>query len=144
MGRMEKVMMVLLWVLILSLLGYNSASAEPREIELDFSNQTLSATIKSAPLRAVIAEIKEEKGVWFKLWLKGENSVLDEKVSVRFKDLPVNEGLERILSPLNHCLVFDQHGKLLGVVLFGKPEKRRVWDRRRTVTPRRSPRRYRR
>jgi hypothetical protein len=141
---MEKAIIALLWVFILILLGYNSASAEPRRIELDFSNQTLSAKIKSAPLRTVIAEIEEEEGVWFKLWLEGEDSVLDEKVSVRFKDLPVKDGLERIFSPLNHCLVFDQNGKLLGVVLFGKPEPRRDWRRRRRITPRRTPSRYRR
>ena len=144
MRRMEKAIIAPLWVFILFLLGYNSASGEPRKIELDFNNQMLSATIKSAPLRTVIAEIEEEKGVWFKLWLKGENSVLDEKVSVRFKNLPVKEGLERIFSPLNHCLVFDQDGTLSGVVLFGKPEPRRDWRRRRRVTPRRTPSRYRR
>ncbi|KPK25146.1 MAG: hypothetical protein AMK69_15055 [Nitrospira bacterium SG8_3] len=141
---MEKVIISHLSVFILFVLGYNSASAETRRIELNFVNQTLSATIKSAPLRTVIAEIEEEKGVWFKLWLRGEDSLLDEKVSVRFKNLPVKEGLDRIFSPLNHCLVFDQDGNLSGVVLFGKPEPRRDWSRRRRVTPRRTPSRYRR
>ena len=141
---MTKAIIVLLWVFILFLLGYIPASAEPRSIELDFSNQTLSATIRSAPLRTVIDEIKEEKGAWFKLWLKGEDSVLDEKVSVRFQNLPVKVGLERIFSPLNHCLVFDQDGELSGVVLLGKPETRRDWSKSRRVKPRRTPSRYRR
>ncbi len=144
MRRIKKAISALLWVFILFLLGCNSASAEQRKIELDFVNQTLSATIKGAPLRTVIAEIEEEEGVWFKLWLRGEDSVLDEKVSVRFKNLPVKDGLGRIFSQLNHCLVFDQDGKLSGVVLFGKPEPRRDWSRRRRVTPRRTPSRYRR
>jgi hypothetical protein len=144
MRRMEKAISALLWAFILFFLGYNATSAEPKNIELDFVNQTLSATIKGAPLRTVIAEIKEEKGVWFKLWLRGEDSLLDEKVSVRFKHLPVKEGLERIFSPLNHSLVFDQDGELSGVVLFGKPEPRRDWRRSRRVLPRRIPSRYRR
>jgi hypothetical protein len=144
MRRLEKAIIALLWVFILFLLAHNSASGEPRKIELDFNNQTLSASIKSAPIRTVIAEIEEEKGVWFKLWLKGENSILDEKVSVRFKNLPVKEALKRIFSPINHSLVFDQDGTLSGVVLFGKPEPRRDWSRRRRVTPRRTPSRYRR
>jgi hypothetical protein len=141
---MNKASIALLWVFILCLLGYNSTSAEPRRIELDFVNQALSATIKSAPLKTVIAEIEEEEGVWFKLWLRGEDSVLDEKISVRFKNLPVKEGLERIFSPFNHCLVYDQDGKLSGVILFGKPEPRKDWSRRRRVLPRRTPSRYRR
>ncbi|MGD9040599.1 MAG: hypothetical protein PVH82_13245 [Desulfobacteraceae bacterium] len=144
MRKISKAIIAILWVFILFLLGYNLASGEPRGIELDFVNKALSATIKSAPLRTVIAEIEEEKGVWFKLWLRGEDSLLDEKVSVRFKNLPVKEGLERIFSPLNHCLVFDQDGQLSGVVLFGKPEPRRDWRRSRRVLPRRTPSRYRR
>jgi hypothetical protein len=144
MRRLEKVIIALVWGFILFLSGYHCASGEPRGIELDFVNQSLSATIKSVPLRTVIAEIEEEKGVWFKLWVRGEDSVLDEKVSVRFKNLPVKEGLERIFSPLNHCLVFDQDGKLSGVILFGKPEPRRDWSRRRRVLPRTTPSRYRR
>jgi hypothetical protein len=144
MRRLKEANIPLLWVFILFLFGYRSASAEPRRIDLDFVNQTFSATISSAPLRTVIAQIEEEEGVWFKLWLRGEDSLLDEKVSVQFKNLSVKEGLERIFSPLNHCLVFDQDGKLSGVVLFGKPEPRRDWSRRRRVLPRRTPSRYRR
>jgi hypothetical protein len=144
MRRTGRVIIALLWVFILFPFGNNWASGEQGKIELDFVNQSLSATIMDAPLKTVIAEIQEEEGVWFKLWLRGEDSVLDEKVSVRFKNLPVKEGLERIFSPLNHCLVFGQDGQLSGVVLFGKPEPRRDWSRRRRVLPRRSPSRYRR
>ena len=141
---MNKAIICLLWVFILFLLGYDAAYAEPGKIELDFNHQTLSATIKNAALGNVIAEIKKEKDVWFKLWLKGKESTLEEKVSVQFKDLPVKDGIERIFSPLNHCLVFDQNDDLLGVVLLGKPEKSIYGDRRRTTTRRRYPRRNRR
>ena len=90
---------------------------------MDFRKEAISAKIRDARLRSVIDRIREEKGVWFKLWLKGKESILDERLSVQFKDLPFKDGLERILSRLNHCLVFDQNGNPLGVVLFGKPEK---------------------
>jgi hypothetical protein len=144
MRKMNKAIIGLLWVFILFLLGYNFVYAEPGKIELDFNHQTLSATIKNAPLRNVIAEIKKEKGVWFKLWLRGKESILDEKYSVQFKELPVKDGIERIFSPLNYSLVFDQNDDLLGVVLLGKPDKRRYGGSRRTTTRRRYPRRIRR
>jgi hypothetical protein len=145
MQRVEKTKRVFFWALIVPFfLGYNSAFGEQRKIDLDFSHQRLSATIKSAPIRNIIAEIEAEKGVWFELWLKGGDSVLDEKLSVEFEDLTVKDGLKRIFSSLNHSFVFDQNGQLLGVYLFGKPEPRRRYIRKRRVTPRRTTNRFRR
>lgn len=113
-------------------------------IDLDFTNQRLSANITGAKLRAVIERIRKEKGVWFKLWFGGRESLLDEKVSVQFKGLPVQDGLERIFSGMNHSIIFDEHGKLVGVFLLGKPSRKRIRGRRWTVAPRRAPRRKRR
>lgn len=126
---------------ILFFSGLNLSSAQPRSVELNLSNQTLSAKIKEAPLRDVI-ETMEKEGVWFKLWLKGKESVLDERVSVTFTGLPVQQGLERILSTLNHCLVFDRNGRLSGVILLGKPDRRTTRSTRGTRVLRRTPRRY--
>ena len=121
--------------------GPRLIQAQAKRVELNFNHQTLSAKIREAPLREVIATI-EKKGIWFKLWFKGKESVLNEKVSVRFKGLPVKEGLERILSTLNHCLVFDNNGVLSGVILLGKPERTTTRSTGRTGTPRRTFRRY--
>lgn len=109
--------------------------AQGRRIYLDFRNQTLSANIEDAPLRDVLTRIKEKKGIWFKACLKGESS-LDEKVSVRFRNLPIQSGLERILSGMNHCLFFEKR-RVMGVMLFGKPGKRPYKGRRRSVRRRR-------
>jgi hypothetical protein len=116
--------------------GLPPIQAETRRIELKVNHQTISAKIMEAPLRDIIATI-EKKGIWFKLWFKGKESVLNEKVSVRFKGLPLKEGLERILSSLNHCLIFDHNGVLSGVILLGKPERRTTRSTSRTRTPRR-------
>jgi len=110
-------------------------------IDLAFGNRTLSANIREAPLRAVIGEIKKE-GIRFRIWLKRGKVSLDEKVSMQFKDLPIRDGLKRILSTMNHSLIFDNHGKLLGVFLPGKPARARGRPRRRGIAPRRrTPRR---
>ena len=108
---------------------------------MNLNRRTLSAKIREAPLREVIATI-EKKGIWFKLWFEGKESVLNEKVSIRFKGLPLKKGLERILSTLNHCLVFDHNGVVSGVILLGKPERRITRSARRIRTPRRTTRRY--
>lgn len=117
--------------------------AEAETIELVFKNQTLSATVRDASLSSVIEKIKEKKGVWFKVWTKG-NKFLFEKFSVQFKGLSVQDGMRRILAGINYSMIFDKNGELLGVILLGKPD--RTWSRyrRRPVVPRRGPRRYRR
>jgi hypothetical protein len=132
--------------IVASLLGFLSPAliiAQEGHIDLDFGNQAFSATIKEAPLRAVIGEIKKEKeGIWFRIWLKESNVSLDERVSVHFKGLPILDGLKRILSRMNYSLVFDNNGTLLGVFLLGKPARARGRARRRAVAPRtRTPRR---
>ena len=125
----------------LFLLAPHRIQAQTKQVELNFGRRTLSARIREAPLREVIATI-EKKGIWFKLWFKGRESVLNEKVSVRFKDLPLKKGLERILSTLNHSLVFDHNGVLSGVILLGKPERTTTRSTGRSRTPRSTLRRY--
>ena len=143
---MHKVSKAILTFIVASLLVFLSSTimlADEGYVDLDFGNRSLSANIREAPLRAVIGEIKKEKeGIWFRIWLKGGKVSLDEKVSVQFKDLPIRNALKRILSKMNHSLIFDNHGKLLGVFLLGKPARARDRSRRRGVAPkRRTPRR---
>jgi hypothetical protein len=107
--------------------------AQEERIDLKFQEQTFSADLEEAPLGAIIKRFKEEKGIWF----KGKESLLDEKVSVQFKDLPIREGLERILSAMNYSLIFDGEARLVGVVLVGKSGAiSGQSERTRRVTPR--------
>lgn len=117
---------------------------EEEAIDLDFKDHTVTADIEGAPLRAVIEEIKKKvQGIWFKVWLKRGTASLDEKVSVEFEHLPIRKGMERIFSDMNHSLVFDRNGRLLGIFLLGKPEKTRFRARIRIGTAKsRSPARY--
>lgn len=100
-----------------------SGMAQEGKIRLDFRKENFSADIEQASLRAVLAEIKEKSGIWHKTWLEGEAS-LNEKVSVRFSRLRIKDGLERILSDVNHSLVLEG-SSVVGVMLFGKVDKRR-------------------
>ena len=113
--------------------------AERTKINLAFIDQTLSAKIVEAPLRAIIAKIRAEKGIRFRLWLKGTESLLHRKISVRFSKLPIKEGIERIFRAMNYSLIFNKRGKLVGVFLVGKkPDRGRYRARRRAVMRRRS------
>lgn len=135
MNRVSKLLLALLVASLLLFFLSPAIRAQEGRIYLDFADQTVSANIEDAPLRDVLTRIKKKKGIWFKACLKGESS-LDEKVSLRFRNLPIQSGLERILSGMNHCLFFEKR-RVMGVMLFGKPGKRTYKGRRRSVRRRR-------
>jgi hypothetical protein len=111
-----------------------SAQTQEGKVKLNFEKQTLSANIEQAPLRAVLNRIKDKAGIWYTTWFKGE-STLNEKVSVQFRRLPIKDGLERILSDVNHSLVLEGPG-VVGVMLFGKQDRTRRSSPRRRSQPR--------
>ena len=113
-----------------------ASPAQEGNIYLRFTEHAFTARIEDASLETVIDRIKEERDIWFRVWSK--ESLEDEKISVTFNDLSIKDGLERILSSMNHTLFFDQSG-VVGVMLLGKADK--TGRSRRTPTPRRTPRR---
>jgi len=118
MGKMTKIIMACL-MLACSWLGFSpSASSSTAEIGLEFKGQMMSAELQGVSLRLILEELESEKGIWF----KGDESVLDEEVSIRFKDLPLHEGLRRILSTINHVLVFDEGERLVGLFIIGRKD----------------------
>jgi hypothetical protein len=98
---------------------------------LDFEQQRLSANIRNMPLKAVFDEITEKRGICFETSYVRDSSSLDEKISVRFTDLPVQDGLKRILAGMNYCIIFNGES-VVGVTLFGKAGTRRYSKKRRT------------
>jgi hypothetical protein len=62
-----------------------------------------------------LEKLESEQGVWF----QGAPSVLENTVSVQFKDLTFQEGLQRILSNMNYALFFEGGSKLVGIFVIG-------------------------
>jgi hypothetical protein len=108
--------------------------AQEGNIYLRFTEHAFTARIEDAPLETVLDRIKEERDIWFQVWSGG--SLEGEKISVTFSELSIQDGLERILSSMNHSLFFDEAG-VVGVMLLGKADK--TGRSRRTPTPRRTP-----
>jgi hypothetical protein len=119
--RKTTTIFTLSWVFIFFCLS-SSSSAFPGtgEIDLEFRGQIMSAELQGVPLRLILEKLRREKGIWF----KGDESVLEETVSIRFENLPLEEGLRRILSGISHVLLFDQEKRPVGLVVFGKKESR--------------------
>ena len=63
-----------------------------------------------------IEDLNKERGIWW----KGDQSILEETVTVQFTDHFLEDGIKRILASMNYCLVFDSDGALVGAILIDR------------------------
>ena len=87
-------------------------------LELNIDGETFSLSSEKVPLKSILTKIKDETGIWYKV----AQSSTKETISIRFRDLSIQEGIERILRNFNYSLHFDQNGKLLGTTILGMKE----------------------
>ena len=83
---------------------------------LVFHGKTFTAILEDASLKTVLEKFQKETGIWFKI----PESELNERVSVQFANLSIQEGLKRILRTMNYSFLFDQDNNLMGTFIFGK------------------------
>lgn len=110
------------------------------ELSIRFEKNVVSADIREASLSVVLEAIRTEKGIWLETGFLKDDSLLDEQISLKFEEVSIQDGLERILSGVNHCLVFEA-GSIAGVMLFGKTGDTGSYRQRRSITRRQPVRR---
>lgn len=86
--------------------------AEPVEVNGD----QLSVRAEGMALGKLLVAVEKMTGVQF--WL--DKSMAEEKVFLDFKGLPISEGIEKIIYPLNSALIHDGTGKLRRVIILGR------------------------
>ena len=125
-SKQMKILFTMLGVLLFLLLLPPEMFGDIRQLELDFKGERYSLDIAKVPLKTVLTNIKEEKGIWFKV----TQSSAEKTISIRFKGLSIKEGIERILRNFNYSLHFDQNGKLLGATIIGMKEGSDHWSKK--------------
>ena len=90
--------------------------ASGRTIDLTIEGDALSANLKGTPLKEILEELEKETGIFWRVY----EGVLDERVTVQFEALSLKNGLKRILSSTNYCLVFDSKERLNSVIIVGR------------------------
>jgi hypothetical protein len=98
---------------------FMSAVAGAENISLKFQESTCTAFLEEEPLKNVIEKFRRETGIW----VRAPESVLDERVSVQFENLSIQEGLKRILRTMNYSFLFDQDNNLIGAFVFAKANR---------------------
>jgi hypothetical protein len=72
------------------------ANGNDGTIELEFQDNVFSADIEDAPLPAIVEKIEEKQDIW----VKGIHRPPPREYSVEFEDIPLCDGIERILSKI--------------------------------------------
>ena len=96
-----------------SIICFSPAGAN--EMTIRFDGDKMSAEIEGVLLRDVFKKIKAQK----KFNVRGDDSVLNDEVSVKFNDLSFEAGLKKILGHINHILFFNRNKEPSGVLIVG-------------------------
>ena len=85
---------------------------------VQYQNDRLSVRLEHVPLVDVFQELSRQTGAT----VRGQ--VVDTReATIEFYDVPLNEGLQRLLVNQNFTLVYDAYGNLRTVRLFGGPQE---------------------
>ena len=96
-----------------------SAFAGAGNISLYFEKSTTTAFLEEEPLKNVFDKFQKETGIW----IRAPKSLLDERISVQFENLSIQQGLKRILRGMNYSFLIDQDNNLLGAFVFTKAHR---------------------
>jgi hypothetical protein len=89
--------------------GYSSVSMK---------DGRMSVSAKDAPLESLCKDIESKSGVRFRI----QDSLLEDKLSVEIKDLPLLKCLKRLLARVNYMFCFDNRNRLSEVLIVGRSE----------------------
>lgn len=108
-------------------------SAEPTSDKAGFQikDGKISANLINASLRDIVDKITAQGVIWSEV----NTDPSDYKVSAQFADIPLDEGLKRILKGMNHSLVYNADGRIARVFILGRGERNQRNSRTPTIVP---------
>ena len=107
--------LVILPLVVLSGIGLasNGSVASPN---VAIVGDRISVQAMGVPLGELLEAIEQETGIQFEV----DEGILEEKIFVDLADLPLSEGIKKIIPSLNHAIVYGPSGKIRRVVLIGQ------------------------
>jgi hypothetical protein len=108
-------------VLIAFLSGIGLASnGSEAALNVAIVGERISVRAMGVPLGELLEMIERETGIQFEV----DEGILEEKIFVDLTDLPLSEGIKKILPALNHAILYGPSGKIRRVVLIGRAKPR--------------------
>ncbi len=111
------------------------APAGEEILDIKFNNRQLSAKIKNSPLEKVLKEIMSQSGA--RIWL---NDSIDGTVTIEFQNIPIGEGVRRILKDKNYAFTYSLHdGKEGKLSIVRASKSKEIFTKVKEEPPRKSP-----
>ncbi len=111
--KKNRLALIFLFFGIVCLIPFQAVSGT---VDLKFSGNKFTTDISDTPLKTVLNKIKDKKGVAF----KGDDEILNGKISVRFNDFSFQDGLKRILRDVDYSFIYNKDGDIVEIVVVGK------------------------
>jgi type II secretory pathway component GspD/PulD (secretin) len=85
---------------------------------VDIKDGRISVSAKEVPLEILCKAIENKSGIRFRI----QDALLEDKLSVEIKDLPLLKCLKRLLAHVNYMFCFDNRNRLSEVLIVGRSE----------------------
>ena len=103
--------------------------------DIKFNNGQLTAKLKNSPLEKVLKEIMEQSGA--RIWL---NDAIDATVTMEFQNVPIREGVRKILKDKNYAFLYApneiKEGKLS---IISASKSKEMFTKTKDVPPKKPP-----
>jgi hypothetical protein len=109
--------MKILFPLIFCLLAFGGLAVQRVPAQEPAAEPLINLTVRNEPLGDVLETITRDTGYRFKI----QRRWADYEVSATLHDLPLEQGLKRLLRSLNHTIVWEAD-KTVTIKVFGKVE----------------------
>jgi len=81
-----------------------AAVCQASNLTIDLGNGTLSADIKQVPIQKVLTELSQKGNITVFL----DTSLNSNKITAHFKNLPIEDGIKKLVSPYSSTMVFNK------------------------------------
>jgi hypothetical protein len=105
--RIKHIVFVLLILCLFAWVAYGSDW-------LKVNGNLISVHADGMALGEVLAAVEDMTGIYFRF----DESQGEKKVSLDFEDLPLSEGIKKIIRPLSSAMIYDGMGKLRSVIII--------------------------
>jgi type II secretory pathway component GspD/PulD (secretin) len=86
---------------------------------MTIQDSRMSADLNGVSLMNVAEDIYSQLGISF----RADDSLMQRRVSVAFKDLPIEQAIKRILAGTSYILLFDSQGRVSQVMVMSKEKE---------------------
>ncbi|GBE12796.1 HEAT repeat protein [bacterium BMS3Bbin14] len=100
------VLVALLCILPTHAFSMRAASPDQTQAQIIVKEGKLTVSVNEVPLPIILMKLADQTGIGFEIYAD-----IGLKISANFKDMPLDEGIKRLLKSSNHIIVYSENSK---------------------------------